>query len=89
MIKILKATYLKDYIIKLDFSDGQSAAMDFSYLLNKNTVLTNPLKNIDFFKSFFLDFGALCWKNGLELSPEALYIKAKEMGILYKDKMVA
>ena len=89
MIKIIKATYLNDYKIKLEFSDHTYVDMDFSYLLSKDTSLTHPLKERDFFQSFFLELGALCWKNGLSLSPSSLYQKAKETEKLYKKKEAA
>ncbi len=89
MIKIIKATYIVNYTIKLEFSDHHFSEVDFSYLLSKNTALTNSLKDETYFKDFFLEMGALCWKNGLELSPSSLYHKAKESGKLYKTKVAA
>ncbi|WP_457602640.1 DUF2442 domain-containing protein [Nitratifractor sp.] len=89
MIKIVKAKYLKDHSIRLYFSDGSMADYDFSYLLDKKTVLTDALKDIDFFKEFFLELGAIGWKNGLEFSPESLYRKAKESGKLQSAEEAA
>ena len=89
MIKITKATYLSGYTIKLNFNDNTFSDFDFSYLLSKNTELTKPLKDKEFFKSFFLEFGAICWKNGLELSPSSLHKKATTKGNLYKNKVAA
>ena len=89
MIKIIRATYIKDYTIKLEFSDNSSASFDFSYLLSKNTELTNQLKDQEYFSGFFLELGALCWKNGLELSPSSLYQKAKDLGKLHKNNIAA
>jgi hypothetical protein len=89
MIKIIKATYIEEYSIKLEFSDNTFSAFDFSYLLTKNTSLTNPLRDRDYFKEFFLELGALCWKNGLQLSPSSLYQKAKESGKLQKSEIAA
>ncbi len=89
MIKIIKATYLSGYTIKLNFSDNTFSDFDFSYLLSKNTELTKPLKDKEFFKSCFLELGAICWKNGLELSPSSLHQKATAKGNLYKNKVAA
>lgn len=75
MIKIKKATKESEYKILLDFSDGRSAVVDFTYLFSFDTTLTNPLKEQQFFDAFFLDAGALCWKHGLELSASSLYEK--------------
>ena len=89
MIKIIKATYIAGYTIRLEFSDHYFSEVDFSYLLSKNTALTDPLKDKTYFKDFFLEMGALCWKNGLELSPSSLYYKAKESGRLHKGEVAA
>ena len=89
MIKIVKATYIKEYIIKLEFSDNTFSEFDFSYLLTKNSVLTDLLKEKGYFKNFFLELGALCWKNGLYLSPSSLYRKAQESGRLQKGEIAA
>ena len=89
MIKITKAEWAGDHRIRLRFSDGSIAECDFSYLLKKGTVLTEPLKDPEYFKSFFLELGALGWKNGLELSPESLYHRALASGILQKPEQVA
>ena len=89
MIKIVNTTYIKEYIVRLEFSDGSYTDYDFSYLLSKNSVLTKPLRNKEYFKSFFLELGAICWKNGLELSPESLYEKARVAGKLLQGKGVA
>jgi hypothetical protein len=89
MINLVAAESAGNYTIKLRFSDRSYGTMDFSYLLEKNTVLTEPLKDSDYFKGFFLDFGALCWKNGLEFSAESLRIKLKEKGLLIEGEAVA
>ena len=75
MINIIEAKYVKSYEIKLKFSDNTFGILDFSYLQDIQTILTNPLKEKEYFKSFFIDFGALCWKNGLEFSAESLQRK--------------
>jgi DUF971 family protein len=77
MIKIVDISYLGDYKLELFFSTNESGVMDFSYLLDKKTQLTEPLDNKEYFKDYFIELGALAWKNGLELSPKSLYEKLK------------
>jgi len=89
MIKIINTTYIKEHTIKLEFSNNSFTIYDFSYLLLKNSKLTSDLKNQEYFKSYFLELGAICWKNGLELSPDSLYQKAKELNNLSVSKSVA
>ena len=89
MIKIIKSTYLNDYTIRLEFSDDKYVHYDFSYIVNKEGTLVQPLRDKMYFKTFFLELGAICWKNGLELSPHSLYAKAREADILHDIEAVA
>lgn len=73
MIKIIKAETIGQTQLRLTFSDGMQGDYDFVPLLDKDTVLTRPLKNPEYLGAHFLELGALCWKNGLELSPTALH----------------
>lgn len=86
MIKIVKAEHLGQYHIRLTFSDGKQGEYDMSPLLEKETVLTSPLRSMDHFKDFYLELGALCWKNGLELSPAALYQALQTAGKLISEQ---
>lgn len=80
MIKIVKAEHTRDFQLRLTFSDGTHGEYDFAPLLAKDTVLTKPLKDIEAFKACFIEIGALCWKNGLEFSPAALYKQLQAEG---------
>ncbi len=89
MINITTAKYLKNYEVELHFSDNTYGFIDFSYLLDIHTVLTEPLKNKEYFKNFFVDFGALCWKNSLEFSAASLQQKMINNNTLLTDEDVA
>ncbi len=89
MIDIIKATYIKDYKIELYFSDNTHGIIDFSYIFDKKTALTIPLEDVKNFQEFFLDFGALCWKNGLEFSAESLKQKLINSHALHSSTNVA
>lgn len=87
MIKITKATYVLDHIIELRFSDGSTGKHDFAPLLERRTSLTEPLLDPGQFQRFFLDLGALCWPNGLELSPSSLHEKMSQAGELSRSEV--
>lgn len=89
MIKIIKAEYLHDFQLRLTFSDGEQGNYDLSPLLATETVLTKPLKDATFFKDYFIELGALCWKNGLEFSPAALHQELQSAGKLSHTRRAA
>jgi hypothetical protein len=73
MIKVIEARYLGNFQISVSFSDGKEGAFDGNVLLQKSGSLLEPLRDENYFHRFFIDAGALCWPNGLELSPARLY----------------
>jgi len=79
MIKILEAKYLGDFQIALSFSDGEKGNFDGHALLRRTGPLLEPLRTEAYFRRCFLDAGALCWPNGLELSPARLRESCREV----------
>ena len=74
MIKLLEALYLGDYRIELVFSDGVCGIFDVhAYLSTRQGPLLEPLHDEAYVRRCFIDAGALCWPNGLELSPARLH----------------
>lgn len=89
MIKIVKAKYIEHKTIRLWFSDQTVGDYDLQPLLDKQTELVIPLQDEGYFKRFFIELGALCWKNGLELSPGNIHNKLKQQGKLQRDLKAA
>ncbi|MDO8813330.1 MAG: DUF2442 domain-containing protein [Gallionella sp.] len=73
MIKVIEARYLGDFQVALNFSDGREGVFDGRALLERSGSLLEPLRSEGYFQRLFIDAGALCWPNGLELSPARLY----------------
>jgi hypothetical protein len=73
MIKLIEAHYKGDFQVALTFSDGKEGVFDGQGLLQRSGPLLEPLRNEAYFRRVFIDAGALCWPNGLELSPARLY----------------
>lgn len=90
MIKIMDAVYSSSFTIHCEFSDGFCGEYDVKPLLvTKETPLTLPLREEQQFAAFFLRSGAICWKNGLELDPQAIYLELKSQGKLTRLSMAA
>jgi hypothetical protein len=73
MIKLIEAHYLDDFRLALTFSDGREGVFVGQNLLQRSGPLLVPLHDESYFRRVFIDGGALCWPNGLELSPQRLY----------------
>jgi len=72
MIKVIAARYIGDFQVALQFSDGAEGVFDGHALLLREGSLLVPLHEEGYFRRCFVDAGALCWPNGLELSPARL-----------------
>ncbi|AHE57274.1 hypothetical protein NX02_28465 [Sphingomonas sanxanigenens DSM 19645 = NX02] len=70
--------------LDLAFSDGAHGIWSAEELIARDTVLTRPLADPDYFARAFIEGGALAWPNGLELSPNALHQRLDTAGRLAK-----
>lgn len=74
MIKIQSAEYCGNYQIHLIFSDGAQRMLDLrEYRHSRKGPLLDELADEDLARQCYVDTGALCWPNGLELAPAPLY----------------
>lgn len=74
MIEIRSARYLGEFKIELEFSDGSVRIFDVQgYQRHRSGPLLDALSDEALVKRFRIEAGALCWPNGLELSPASLY----------------
>lgn len=89
MIKIIQAQYLRQRILRLYFSDYSYGDYDLQPLIDRQTELTIPLSDEAYFKQFFLELGALAWRNGLELSPGNIHRKLAEQQQLHYETKAA
>ena len=84
MIKLVEVDPAGDHVLSLMFSDGSTGRWSASALLERDTVLTRPLLDVAYFARAFIEAGALCWPNGLELSPASLHRRLDEAGLLVR-----
>ena len=64
------AKHIRDYTVWLSFNDGSQGEVDLSQELSGE--IFQPLKDIEFFKSFTLEGHTLSWRNGADFAPEFL-----------------
>ena len=73
--KISSASYIRDYIIHVRFSDGTEGEVDLQDELDGP--IFRPLKDMKYFKKFAVhpELHTLTWPNGADFAPEFLYEK--------------
>lgn len=71
MPRVIGAEYIKDYILRIGFSNGSIAEVDFSEFLDGP--IFKPLEDLDYFKKFIVDGWTVSWPNGADIAPETLY----------------
>ena len=73
MIKVLTIRHTGDWKLELEFSDQVHGLFDAQhYLADRQGPLLEALRDPNYFKRAFVDAGAVCWPNGLELSAARL-----------------
>ena len=81
IVSIIKAEYIKDYSIMLNFDNGRKGLVNLkSTIFNDKRKIFKPLRNIEYFKRFTLGSWTLNWENELDLAPEYLYKLATKKG---------
>lgn len=70
-LKIVKAEYVEDYVLRLTFNNGELRLMDFAPLMEKG--VCRKLHDLDYFKSFTLDPFTVDWNNEIAFAPRFLY----------------
>lgn len=76
MERIISAKALDDFKIEVEFSDGTHGIISLKDRLFGPVF--KPLKDPDYFARFTIDeFGVICWPNGADIAPDAIYEKLK------------
>ncbi|RJP31471.1 MAG: DUF2442 domain-containing protein [Candidatus Omnitrophota bacterium] len=69
-LHVTEAKYMQDYQVWIAFNDGTEGIIDLSEDLNGR--IFEPLKDVDYFKSFHIEGHTLSWENGADFAPEFL-----------------
>jgi GNAT superfamily N-acetyltransferase len=70
---VVKAKYIRDYVVGFTFGDGSKREVDLEPFLDGP--LFAPLRSLATFRSFKVDrdAGTIVWPNGADIAPETLY----------------
>lgn len=75
ILHIIKARYVRDYVIHLTFNDGAEGYVDLSGELHG--AMFEPLRDPEAFRAFRVDpeLETIVWANGADLAPEFLHAR--------------
>jgi hypothetical protein len=78
--KLKSAQYIRDYTLKLSFTDGTESEVNFKSELTGG--IFEALKDPEYFRSFTFQsqFGTIEWDNGADFAPEFIYELSKASG---------
>jgi hypothetical protein len=77
MISILNADYVGSYMLRLSFNDGRTGTVDLrDVICDDPRGIFAPLRDLDRFRQFKVEFDTVCWPENLDLAPEYLYFRA-------------
>ena len=68
---VVRAEHRGGYRLHLVFHDGRAKTVDFASWLSGPVF--EPLKDLAYFRRFFLEGGTVTWPNGADIAPETLY----------------
>jgi hypothetical protein len=84
MIKVSKIEWIAGYRLKVRFNDESIGGYDFAGLVAESGPMVEPLRDIDYFKRVFLEFGAPTWPNGFDIAPAWLHQEIAAAGNLIR-----
>lgn len=87
LIKVTKARYIKDFILEIEFTDGVSGNVDLKDEIYGEVF--QPLKDIDYFKTFTRDRWTIGWNCGADFAPEFLHKLVVEQNLKVKKTIKA
>ena len=70
-LHVTEAEYIADHRVRVSFNDGVTVDIDLSDSLDGP--IFEPLRDIEYFKSFSIVGHTLAWPNGADFAPEYLH----------------
>jgi Protein of unknown function (DUF2442) len=76
--RVVSVEVLQGYRLRVRFLDGLEGVVDMSGLVAApNAGVFAALADSEVFNRVFVALGAVCWPDGLDIAPDAIYAKIK------------
>lgn len=82
LVKVTRIEPVKDFRLRLVFSNGRAGEHDFSDLLTETGSMIDALRDKTFFQKAFVSFGVPTWPNGFDVDAINLYREMDAAGEL-------
>jgi hypothetical protein len=82
MIKVAKIDWVGGYRLRFRFNDDSVGEFDFAPIVSESGPMVEPLRDLDYFKRVFVEYGAPTWPNGFDVAPDWLYREIEAAGAL-------
>ena len=75
--RIKKVIPTNDYKLILTFKNDEQKIYDCNHLLNFGVF--KELKNLEYFKQAFIEYGTVAWPNEQDICPDTLYLGSQHL----------
>jgi len=75
--RVKKVIPTNDYKLILTFKNDEQKIYDCNHLLNFGVF--KELKNLEYFKQVFIEYGTVAWPNEQDICPDTLYLDSQHL----------
>ncbi|MEK6373348.1 MAG: DUF2442 domain-containing protein [Acidobacteriota bacterium] len=76
LVDVVEARHIDRYKIWVRFENGIEGEVDLSDLLDQGVF--RPLRDVELFKRFHIEYGTIVWNEQVDIAPESLYRRVLE-----------
>jgi hypothetical protein len=69
---------VNNYFIICTLDNGEKYCYDMNFVKTENHEMLKPLRDINFFKKVYLEYGSLAWPNGYDIHVNTIIREGKK-----------
>ena len=75
--KVLEVKAMDDFTLECEMENGEIYKYDMSFVHEKDWPVTQPLRDIAFFKQVFIECGCVTWPNGFNTDEDSIVFRGE------------